>query len=434
MTSFNKQTIKDVKLANKRVLVRADYNVPLRDDLTISDDYRISQSLPTLEYLLKHQAKLIIMSHLGRPDGQVVAKLSLAPVARRLRELLPDTKVFFVDDCIGPKVTKAVSGLKSGQVLLLENTRFHAEDEADDDGFAQQLAKHGQLFVQDCFGAVHRRHASITGVTKHLPSVAGLLVETEVTTISQAINGSKRPLGVIIGGAKVADKVSILKQFVAVADFLAVVGAMANVFYLANGQPVGQSLAPEEEVPLAQEILKLVEQRQASSQFEFYLPQDCIVSTSSDGQNPTRIVDLDSQALSDIQAYPERPDQASQTVQPSEMILDIGPLSANYIAGVVSQLAMVIWNGTAGMTEIVGINGAAKPFEHGTNIISETLARPNSPFTIVGGGDTVAYVESVPGLRQAINHVSTGGGASIQLMSGQDLPGVSVLADKDRHG
>ena len=428
--TFNKQTIKDVKTAAKKVLIRADYNVPLNDQLQITDDYRITQSLPTLKHLLKQRAKLIIMSHLGRPDGQVVDGLSLAPVARRLRELLPEVKVFFVEDCIGPQVDQAIKALKPAQILLLENTRFHAEDEAAADDFARQLAAHAQLFVQDCFGAVHRRHASVTGVAAHLPSVAGLLVEKEVTTIMTAMSATKHPLGVVIGGAKVSDKVAVLKQFVAKADFVAVVGAMANVFLKAKDYPVGTSLAPDEDVPLAREVLQLVEERIKHEQFEFYLPRDCVVSKSSDGNSPTRIVDLDSHTLADICAYPDKPSQASQTVADDEAILDIGPLSAHYIAGVLSQLAMVLWNGTAGMTETEAAQGATKPFAHGTNIISETLARPKSPFTIVGGGDTVAYVESVPGLRDSLNHVSTGGGASIQLMSGQTLPGVSVLLDK----
>ena len=427
---FNKQTIRDVKTTGKRVLIRADYNVPLNDQLEISDDYRITQSLPTLRQLIKDRAKLIVMSHLGRPDGQVVDSLSLAPVARRLRQLLPDCQIFFVEDCVGPKVDKAIKALKPAQILLLENTRFHAQDEADDQDFARQLATHAQLFVQDCFGAVHRRHASITGVTNHLPSVAGLLVEKEVTTITKAMSGNKRPLGVVIGGAKIPDKVDVLKQFVTKADFVAVGGAMANVFLKAKGYQVGTSLAPEEDVPLAKEVLEMVESRAQHEPFEFYLPRDCVVSKSQDGKLPTRVVDLASHTLADICAYPKRPSDTAQTVADDEAILDIGPLSAHYIAGVLSQLAMVIWNGTVGMTETEGAKGAANPFEHGTNVIAEVLARDKSPFTIVGGGDTVAYVESVPGLRQSLNHVSTGGGASIQLMSGQTLPGISVLLDR----
>ena len=428
--SFNKKTIRDVDVSGKRVLIRADYNVPLTPALEISDDYRISQSLPTLEYLLDKQAKIIIMSHLGRPDGQVVASLSLAPVARRLRELLPKTQLSFVGDCLGDEVDQAVAKLQSGQILLLENTRFHPQDEAGDDDFATALAKHGQIFVQDCFGAVHRRHASITGLAEHLPAVAGLLLEKEVLTILGALENSKRPLGVVIGGAKISDKISILRHFVGQADFVAVVGAMANVFLKAKDISVGQSLAPDEDVPLAQEILKLVETRQAETNFEFCLPIDCLVSTSMDGSQATRLVDINSHSLADIQAYPKQPDDFAQTVQADEMILDVGQLTAHYIAGVVSRLAMVIWNGTAGMAETAGQAGAAKPFAHGTNVIAQALSVQDGPFTIVGGGDTVAYVESIPGLRESLDHVSTGGGASVQLLSGQSLPGVDVLTER----
>lgn len=431
MYIFPKKTIKDVDLKGKRVIVRVDYNVPLNEDGSIADDYRIVKSLPTLRYLIEQGCKITLMSHLGRPKGKVIASLSLGPVAVRLRELLPDTKISFVADCIGPEASKASAKLGASDVLLLENTRYHSADEENDPEFASELATYGDIFVQDCFGVAHRSHASITGVSEHLPSVAGLLVEEEVVTINSAMQSPEKPFAAVIGGAKISDKIGVLKRMVETADFVAVVGAMANTFLIASGKTVGKSLAAPEDIPLAKEIMDIANTRSSGSGFELYLPQDYVVSTEIDGTKETRIVDMGSNTYADISNYPSRPTEQSMSVADNEMILDVGPVSASYIAGVLSTVKTAVWNGTAGVTETKGIGGAADPFEHGTRVFSSSLTRSNGPYTIVGGGDTVSYVESVPGMREKLDHVSTGGGASMELMSGKELPGVEVLDDKE---
>lgn len=430
--AFGKQTIRDVDLDGKRILLRADYNVPINGEGKIADDYRIEQSLPTLQYLLERGCKLVICSHLGRPKGPHDKHCSLRPVAKRLQELL-DRPVKFMDDCVGAAVEKAASELQSGEVMLLENLRFHPEEEANDDGFAQALARLGEFFVQDGFGVVHRAHASTDKVAFYLHGVAGLLLEREVDTITKAIENPERPLMAVIGGAKIADKIDILNRFIDIADFVAVGGAMANTFLLAEGVETGKSLTEPDDIPLAKDIMDKARAKSKQQRFIFYLPQDGVVATSLDKKAHTRIVDWDAHVIAGVENYPKRPPRAAGKVAHDELILDIGPFSGAFIAGSMQLAGTVIWNGTMGVTETPAISGLGPigPFAHGTELIIDAMLGQwgHCPFTVAGGGDTVAYIEARK-LTKAFNHVSTGGGASLELMSGKTLPGVKVLWDK----
>jgi 3-phosphoglycerate kinase len=432
--SFSKQTVRDIDLKGKRVLLRADYNVPLDDAGKISDDYRLQQSLPTIEYLLGQNVKLIICSHLGRPEGKPDPKLSLFPVARRLSELLK-REVAFAPDCIGEPAQKAAEGLQPGQILLLENLRFHSQEEQNDDGFAKQLASLAEVFVQDGFGVVHRAHASTDAITHHLPSVAGLLLEKEVDTITSVMENPARPLAAIIGGAKIADKIEVLNKFIDIADFVAIGGAMANTFLLANGVPMAKSKAEADEVPTAKEVLARAKAKSAKQPFIFYVPQDGVVAKSLDKTATTRIVDWTADVIADIENYPGRPPESTRQIAEDEMILDIGPFSGAFIAGSLQLTSTVVWNGTMGVTETVGLQGPIGPFSHGTELIIEAILGQfgHRPFSLVGGGDTVGYVQQRK-LVNAFNHVSTGGGASLELMAGHTLPGVAALMDKTPAG
>lgn len=430
---FTKKTLLQADATGKTVLVRAEFDVPINEFGVITDDYRIRKTLPTIEHLRGLGAKVVLISHLGRPKGAHDAHLSLAPVAQRLSDLLHH-KVVFVDDCIGEKRDAAVRSLQPGDVLLLENVRYYKEEEQNDAEFAKKLSKNCDLFVQDGFGVVHRPHASIIGIPAVLPSCAGFLLTSEVTTITDALEAPKRPLAVVIGGAKISDKIAVLKKVVEIADYVAVVGAMANTFLLAEGVAVGASLVEKNALHVAKEILTIAYAKMQQQRFTFYLPQDVVVAKGTDNTLATRVVDISHHTWADITSYPKKPNKASYTVADDELILDIGPMSASVIKGAISQASTVIWNGTAGVTEVVGLHGAAAPFSHGTRIITEALigdkaGNKNVPFTIVGGGDTVGYVESISGLREQLGHVSTGGGASLDLLSGKQLPGVTALQD-----
>ncbi len=428
--SFSKKTIKDIDVSDKRVLLRADYNVPLDDKGNITDDYRLQQSLPTVRYLLDHGASVVICSHLGRPDGKVNPAESLFPVAKRLQEILGQD-VEFVPDCVGERAEKAAKNLQPGGVVLLENLRFHAEEEANDDTFAKQLASLADIFVQDGFGVVHRAHASTDAVTHHLPSVAGLLVEREVDTITNVMENPARPLVAVIGGAKIADKIEVLQRFIDIADVVAVGGAMANTFLEAKGVHIGKSKHEPEDLPLAKEILHKATEVRKERKFVFYLPQDGVVATKLDSSAPTRIVDWSAHVIADIEAYPKRPLHEASQVADEEMILDIGPFSGAFIAGVTQLAGTVVWNGAMGVTETHGIQSPVGPTAHGTELLMEAILGQfgNRPFSLVGGGDTVGFIEE-RGLVKSFDHVSTGGGASLELMSGRKLPGVETLEDK----
>lgn len=426
---FTKQTIRDINLKGKTVLLRADYNVPLEAG-KITDDYRIKQSLPTIQYLLDQNVKLIICSHLGRPAGPDDTANSLFPVAKRLQQLL-DRPVGFATDTVGDSAQKAVKNLKKGEVLLLENLRFQPEEEANDAEFAKKLASFADVFVQDGFGVVHRAHASTDAVTRYLPSVSGLLLEKEVDTITKVMLEPERPLMAIVGGAKIADKIEILHRFIEIADFVAVGGAMANTFLAAQGVNVGDSLYDKADVPVARQIIRKAGAESKKRKFVFAIPHDSVVADDIDPLKPTRIVDWSTHAIADIENYPKRVPLSARQVHAHEKILDIGPFSGSFIAGSVQFANTVIWNGTMGVTETEGLQGPVGPYAHGTEVVVEALLGEfgHKPFTVVGGGDTVGYVESRK-LVNSFGHVSTGGGASLELMAGRKLPGVEALRDK----
>lgn len=426
---FTKKTIRDIELKGKRVLLRADYNVPLKDG-KVAEDYRIRQSVPTVETLLKAGASVVICSHLGRPSGPGDTANSLKPVAERLGELL-GKPVAFASDCVGAETEAAAKKLKPGQILLLENLRFHAEEEKNDHAFAKQLANLADVFVQDGFGVVHRAHASTDAVTRHLPAVAGLLLEREVDTITNIMLQPERPLAAIIGGAKIADKIDILHRFIELADFVAVGGAMANTFLLASGIDVADSLVDKSELPVARDIIKKAEAEARERDFTFALPRDGVVAHKIDKLAPTRIVDWGTHVVADIENYPKRVPAAASQVHAHEKILDVGPFSGAFIAGGLQLANTVVWNGTMGVTETEGVQGPVGPYAHGTELVVEAMLGQfgNRPFSLVGGGDTVGYVQE-RGLLEAFNHVSTGGGASLELMAGRTLPGVAALRDK----
>ncbi|CAN5167792.1 phosphoglycerate kinase [soil metagenome] len=426
---FTKQTIRDIDVKGKRVLLRADYNVPLKDG-AVAEDYRILQSLPTVNYLLEHGAAVIICSHLGRPSKPNDPATSLKPVAVRLAELLKKP-VGFANEFDGDDTSAMAQALQSGEVLLLENLRFHPEEEKNDDAFATQLASLADVFVQDGFGVVHRAHASTEAVTHHLPSVAGLLLEREVDTITNIMAKPERPLAAIIGGAKIADKIDILHKFIELADFVAIGGAMANTFLMASGVDVADSLVDKTELSVARDIMKKAAIQSKERDFIFAIPRDGVVAHKIDAHATTRIVDWGAHVTADIEAYPKRVAPSAGQVHAHEKILDIGPFSGAFIAGGLQLANTVVWNGTMGVTETAGVQGPVGPYAHGTELVVEAMLGQfgHRPFSLVGGGDTVGYVQS-RGLLDAFDHVSTGGGASLELMSGRILPGVEALLDK----
>lgn len=429
--SFNKKTIRDIDLKDKRVLVRVDYNVPLDDAGKITDDYRIKKSLPTIQYLLEQNCKIILCSHLGRPEGKRDAKYSLKPCAGRLGELL-GTTIRFVDDTAGDLAKQAVEDLPNGQILMLENVRFDPGEESNDEAFAKQLASFADVFVQDAFGVVHHGAVSVSEIPKYIPGVAGLLLEKEVDTITNVMENPARPLMAIIGGSKISDKIDILNRFIDIADIVAVGGAMANTFLLAEGIAIGKSKAEPDDVPLAKEIIEKAKAKAARQKFIFYLPQDGVVATSVDSNAQTRIVDYSAHVIASIESYPRNPSPQTGTVAEDELILDIGPFSGAFIAGAMQLADTVIWNGAMGVTETQGLQGPVGPFAHGTELIVEAMLGQfgHKPFTVLGGGDTVGYIEDRK-LTDSFNHVSTGGGASMELMSGKLLPGVEALLNKE---
>lgn len=428
--TFHKKTVENIDVRGKTVLVRSDFNVPLTDDGKIREPYRIEQAIPTLKYLQSQNCRIIVCSHLGRPEGKYARKYSLAPVQKELTKLL-GRSVSFAEDCVGPKAEAAVAKLGAGQVLLLENLRFHPGEEADDLDFAKQLGSVAEVFVQDAFGVVHRKHASTDAITRVLPSVAGLLLEKEVTTIQATVHDPKRPLMTIVGGAKISDKIDVIKRFIAISDVVAIGGAMANTFLLAKGIPVGKSLVDKKDVGLARKIMDLAKAEAKKRKFIFYLPQDSVVADSLDKHAQTRIVDWDAHAIADIESYPRQAPARSSRVGKDEHILDIGPFSGAFIAGSMQFCDTVIWNGVMGVTETPGLHGPVGPFAHGTELVLDALLGQfgHKPYSLIGGGDTSAYVEQ-RGLVEGFNHVSTGGGACLDLLAGKKLPGVEALLSK----
>jgi phosphoglycerate kinase len=392
--SIGKKTVRDVDIAGKRVLVRADLNVPLENG-RVTDDTRIRESLPTVKYLVEKGARVILCSHLGRPKG-VDASLSLYPVAVRTGELLGQ-HVAFVPDCIGPDVEAATAALLPGDVLLLENLRFHPEEEKNDAGFARQLAANADVFVNDAFGAAHRAHASTEGVTHFLPAVAGLLMEKEVRYLSALVANPPRPFAAVVGGAKVSSKIAAIDHLLPKVDILIVGGGMANTFLRARGVDVGTSLVEDDQVDIAGRIMASALDRGTM----VHLPVDVVVADRFAADANVQTV-------------------AVAAVPAGYMILDIGPETLAAYAAALQPAASVVWNGPMGVFEM-------EPFSQGSFGLARAIAELNAT-TVVGGGETAAVV-ALAGVADKITHVSTGGGASLEMLEGRVLPGVAALLD-----
>jgi len=391
-----KKTVQDIEPTGKRVLVRVDFNVPIVEG-KISDNTRLVASLPTIRYLTDKGAKVILCSHLGRPDGQVNPKYSLKPVAAALADLL-GRPVAFANECIGPEAEAAVAKLQPGEILLLENLRFHAEEEKNDPEFSKKLASLADIYVNDAFGTAHRAHASTVGVTKFLPSAAGFLMGKELDFLGGALDNPKRPFVAILGGAKVVDKIPVIEHLLTKVDILLLGGGMAYTFLAAEGMEVGKSLLDKERIPLAKELLA----RAKSSNVTLALPLDIVVTPELKEEAPRKVVDR-----SEIPA--------------DWMGADIGPDTVRLFSSYICKAKTVVWNGPMGVFEI-------PPLAAGTLGIARAMADSHAT-TIVGGGDSAAAVQQM-GLAERMTHISTGGGASLEFLEGKVLPGVAALQDK----
>lgn len=391
---MNKKTVRDVPVMGKRVLVRVDFNVPLEGG-EVRDDTRIVAALPTIRYLVDEKARVILASHLGRPKGKPAPEFSLKPVAKRLGEILA-MPVAFADDCVGPKAEAAVVALLPGQVLMLENLRFHAEEEANDPEFSRKLASLADLYVNDAFGTAHRAHASTAGVAAYLPAVAGFLMEKEIDYLSRALENPKRPFVAILGGAKISDKIGVVKNLLGKVDRLLIGGGMANTFLKAQGYDVAASLVEEDSVAVAQDLM-------AQGGDKILLPTDAVVADAFAADAKSRVVRVGK-------------------VPAGWRILDIGPDTVNTFAKALRGAKTVVWNGPMGVFEF-------SRFAEGTFAIAHALAKLPGAVTIIGGGDSAAAVEQA-GVADKMSHISTGGGASLEFLEGKTLPGVAVLADR----
>ncbi len=393
---MQKMSIRDIDVKNKKVLVRVDFNVPMQDG-EITDDTRIQAALPTINYLIDQGAKVILCSHLGRPKGKVTAEFRLDPVAKRLSELL-NRNVVKVDDCIGPAVEEAVDKMEPQDVLLLENVRFYAEEEKNDPEFARKLASIADIYVNDAFGAAHRAHASTEGVAKYIPGVAGFLMEKELSVMGKALENPERPFVAILGGAKVKDKIGVIRNLLSKVDSLLIGGGMAYTLLKAKGYEIGKSLLDEEGLTLAQELMDLAE----SKGVKLLLPVDVVVAERFAADSPHKTVDVDA-------------------IPADWMGLDIGPKTQAVFGDVIKEAKTVVWNGPMGVFEM-------DAFAQGTFEVAKALAESDA-VTIIGGGDSAAAVEKA-GLAEKITHVSTGGGASLEFLEGKALPGVEALMDR----
>jgi phosphoglycerate kinase len=390
----NKKTVRQLDVAGKRVLVRVDFNVPLEKG-TVSDDTRIRAALPTIQYLREHDARPILCSHLGRPKGKADPKYSLKPVAVRLGQLL-DRPVEMAPDCVGPVVEEMARKLPPGSVLLLENLRFHPEEEANDARFARALASLADVYVNDAFGSAHRAHASTVGVTACLPAVAGFLMEKELAFLGRALAAPARPFIAVLGGAKVSDKIKVIHNLLGKVDSLLIGGGMANTFLKAEGKAVGESLAENDKLAEARTLL-----RDGGS--KLILPVDAVVAERLDAAAQTRTVRVDA-------------------VPTGWRILDIGPETTELFMQHLRTAQTVVWNGPMGVFELA-------PFAAGTFAIARALAQLSGATTIIGGGDSAAAVEQA-GVAQQMTHISTGGGASLEFLEGKELPGVAALLEQ----
>jgi 3-phosphoglycerate kinase len=397
---MNKLTVKDVDLKGKKVIVRVDFNVPLDDDLNITDDRRIEAALPTIRYILERgAAKVILMSHLGRPEGQVVESMRLTPVAQRLQKLLGED-VLNLDDCIGEKVKEAIKESKP-RVVLLENLRFYKQETKNDPEFSRQLASLADIYVNDAFGTAHRAHASTEGITRYLTSVAGFLLEKEVTFLGKAITNPEKPFVVILGGAKVSDKILLIENLISKADAIIIGGGMAYTFLKSQGKKIGNSICENDKLDLAKSLLRKAE----TAGVKIALTTDYVIVRGFDKPEERRTV-------KDI------PDGWES--------VDIGPETRARYKAVLAKAKTVVWNGPMGVFEI-------DAFAEGTREIAEYLAALKGATTIIGGGDSAAAVSKF-GLEDKMTHISTGGGASLELLEGKQLPGIVALTDKEKAG
>jgi len=399
--------IQDIQIDNQRVFMRVDFNVPLSENgRFITDDTRIRETLPTIEYALRRHAKLILASHLGRPKGKPNATMSLRPVAERLRMLLDERldsgcNVGFSPDCVGGEAEEMASRLEPGQTLLLENLRFHAEEEANDEKFSKQLATLADVYVNDAFGSAHRAHSSTAGITKFVSkSVAGMLMQKELQYLGGALEDPRRPFVAILGGAKVSDKIAVIENLLAKVDTLLIGGAMAYTFLKAQGLQIGKSKVEEDKLDLAKQILA----HAASKNVKLLLPVDHVIADKFDANAKTDIVD------------------ASAGVPADYLALDIGPKTTGLFSAEISNASTIVWNGPMGVFEM-------EPFAHGTTSIAREVASNATCISIIGGGDSVAAVHQA-GVADKITHISTGGGASLEFLEGKKLPGVEALTNK----
>ena len=397
-----KRTIRDLDIAGKRILVRVDFNVPLDEDGRIIDDTRIRSALPTIEHLLAQGASVILMSHLGRPRGQRIPKLSLAPVAERLSQLL-GRAVGMAPDCVGAEVAAQAAALQPGQVLLLENVRFHPEEEQNEQTFARQLAELGDAYVNDAFGAAHRAHASTEGVPRCMGAgVSGLLMEREISYLDEALRRPQRPFTAILGGAKISGKIELIEHLLNQVDALLIGGGMAYTFFKAMGLEIGDSLLEEDCLDTARQLLTRVE----DEGLDLQLPADCVVADRFAAGAQAQVV-------------------ARDAIPRGWQGMDIGPQTRQRYADQIARGGTIVWNGPLGVCEM-------ESFAQGTQQIVQALADATreGALSIIGGGDTAAAVTQA-GLAQAMTHISTGGGASLECMSGRVLPGVAILDDEE---
>ena len=394
--TYNKKTIEDIDVAGKRVLVRCDFNVPLKDGV-ITSDKRIVGALPTIQYLLAHHAKVILCSHMGKPKGEVNMKYTLAPVAARLSELLGQ-KVELAADTVGADAKAKVAALKEGQAVLLENTRFDKREEANDPEFAKELASLADIFVNDAFGAAHRAHASTAGVAAYLPAVCGYLIQKEITVMGKALADPVRPFVAILGGAKVSDKIGVINNLIEKVDTLIIGGGMAYTFFAAMGNSVGTSICENDKIELAKEMMAKARKKGVN----FILPVDNVVGRSY------------SEDAIFMSIY-------SDSIPDGWMGLDIGPVSQELFAKSIQGAGTVVWNGPMGVSEW-------KNFAAGTNAVASAVA-DSGAISIIGGGDSAAAIEKL-GYADKMTHISTGGGASLEFLEGLELPGIACLLDK----
>ncbi|WP_372638696.1 phosphoglycerate kinase [Fodinibius sp.] len=397
---MDKMTLKNVDIEGKTVLMRVDFNVPIEDG-KIGDDNRIVQALPSIEFVIENGGKLVLMSHLGRPGGSVDPSLSLRPVSEHLQTLV-DTDVYFAEDCIGEQATSVIEQAEQGEIVLLENVRFHEGEKANDEAFCKQLAAHGDLFCNDAFGSSHRAHSSVAGVTRFLqPAVSGFLLEKEIKYLNDSVNNPRRPFVAILGGAKVSDKIGVIENLLGKVDTIIVGGGMTYTFYKAKGWSIGDSLVEDEKVELASELME----KAAEQGIKFMLPVDSVVAKEFKNDAEHKVVD-------------------EEGIEDGWMGLDIGPQSSIAFGNIIKNAQTVVWNGPMGVFEM-------KNFADGTNAVARALAEATErgATTIIGGGDSAAAVKQA-GLEEKVSHVSTGGGASLMFLEGEELPGVVSLTDR----